>query len=143
MRYGFLYAWCLVPIALNAGCNRESLDLAPVHGIVSVDGKPLFQGKVMFAPVAKGDNTNPGKPAWSHIQPNGAYRLTTHKANDGAVVGEHWATIINSEEKLPKGVPNFSRFIVPKKMLVAAGKDNQIDIELTNEIIKENREDDR
>jgi hypothetical protein len=143
MRRGLIYALCLVAIVPAAGCNRSSFDVAPVHGGVTVDGKPLFQGKVMFAPVAKGEVTNPGKPAWSKIGSDGAYRLTTFQADDGAVVGEHWVTIINSAEALPEGVPEFARFIVPKKVNVVAGEDNQIDIKLTSAIIKENREDDR
>ena len=97
----------------------------------------------MFAPVAKGDGANPGKPAWGKIAKDGTYRLTTYPADDGAVVGEHWVTIINSDEELPEDVPEFARIILPDKMTVAAGKDNQLDIELTSEVIKENREDDR
>jgi hypothetical protein len=125
-----------------AGCGQEAYEVAPVHGMVSVDGKPLFQGKVMFAPVTKGEG-NPGKPGWSRIESDGAYRLTTFKQNDGAVIGEHWVTIINSEEELPEDVPEFSRFMVPKRVSVAPGKDNQINIELTSKVIKEYREDDR
>jgi hypothetical protein len=125
-----------------AGCGGESYDVAPVHGIVSVDGKPLFQGKVMFAPVSKGEG-HPGRPAWSPIASNGAYRLRTFKKDDGAVVGEHWVTIINTEEELPEDVPEFARFMVPKRVTVAPGKDNEIDIKLTGEVIEEFREDDR
>jgi hypothetical protein len=97
----------------------------------------------MFAPVAKGENNNPGKPALGKIESDGAYRLTTFDMNDGAVVGEHWVTIINSDEELPDGVPEFARFMVPKKFTVAPGKDNSIDIKLKSDIIEENREDDR
>jgi hypothetical protein len=125
-----------------AGCGRESFDVAPVHGVVSVDGKPLFQGKVMFAPVSKGEG-NPGKPAWSAIASDGAYRLTTFKKDDGAIIGEHWVTIINTEEELPEDVPEFARFMVPKRVTVTPGKDNEIDIKLTGEVIEEFREDDR
>jgi len=141
MRLGFSLAVGLF-VGAMAGCGHESYDVAPVHGIVSVDGQPLFQGKVMFAPVAKGEG-NPGRPAWSKIEPDGAYRLTTFRKSDGAVIGEHWVTIINSEEELPEDVPEFARFMVPKQVTVAPGKDNKIDIELTSKVIKEYREDDR
>jgi len=129
-------------VLAGLGCSRESFDVAPVHGTVSVDGKPLFQGKVMFAPVAKGEGS-PGKPGWSRIELNGAYRLSTFRKNDGAVIGEHWVTIVNSNEELPEGVPEFARFMVPQKISVEPGNDNLIDIKLTSKTIKEFREDDR
>src|SRR5262245_12689786 len=102
------FLWLALLVALP-GCNRSPVDIAPVYGKVTIDNKPLFQGKVMFAPVAKGNSVNPGKPAWGNIQPDGSFRLTTYKNNDGAIVGEHMVTIMNSDEKLPKGVPEFSR----------------------------------
>jgi hypothetical protein len=95
----------------------------------------------MFAPVAKGDNVNPGKPAWGSIQSNGTFRLTTYKRDDGAVVGEHWVTIMNSDEKLPEGVPEFSRLIVPKKANVAANTDNEINFAFAGSEVKKFAED--
>jgi hypothetical protein len=127
-------------VALS-GCSRSSLELAPVHGKVTIDSKPLFQGKVMFAPVAKGDNTHPGKPAWGDIQSDGTFRLTTLTKDDGAVVGEHWVTIMNSDEKLPKGVPMFARLIVPKKAAVAANNDNEINFTFSSSDVKKLGED--
>jgi hypothetical protein len=134
---------CLVATCLATGCNRSSFNLAPVHGTVTADGKPFFQGRVMFAPSAAGQGVDPGKPAWGEIEKDGTYRLTTFSPNDGAVVGEHWVTVINSAEELPKGVPNFSRLMLPQRMKVVPGKDNQLDIKLTSLVIKTNREDDR
>src|SRR6188472_1039406 len=122
------------------GCNRSSSELAPVHGKVTIDNKPLFQGRVMFAPVAKG-NVNPGKPAWGNIQSDGTFRLTTYKTGDGAIVGEHFVTIINSDEKLPAGVPAFSRLIVPKKAAVAADIENEINIAFAGSDVKKLAED--
>jgi hypothetical protein len=123
------------------GCNRSSFELAPVHGKVTIDNKPLFQGKVMFAPVAKGNGVNSGKPAWGNIQPDGTFRLTTYKNDDGAIVGEHWVTIMNSDEKLPKGVPAFSRLIVPKKAVVAANNKNEINFAFASSDVKKFAED--
>ncbi len=139
---GPLAATWLMLAATVAGCNRSPYELAPVHGTVTVEGTPLFQGKVLFSPIAKGDNVNPGRPAFGKLQSDGTYRLTTFKKNDGAVVGEHWVTIINVEEDLPDGVPEFARVTVPARIVVVAGKDNQIDITLTKPDIRKYREDD-
>jgi len=124
------------------GCHRTSLDIAPVHGKVTVDGKPLAKAKVRFAPTAKG-NTDPGKPAWGEIQADGTYQLTTYKTGDGAIVGEHWVTILNPDEELPDGVPDFSRLMVRNKAQVATGKDNEINFALTSDDFKKSREDAR
>src|SRR5262245_19929819 len=115
---------CLVSLSAAAGCTRSPFEVAPVHGVVTVDDKPLFQGKVMLPPVAKTETANPGKPSLGTIESNGAYRLTTFSKDDGAVVGEHWVTIINSAEQLPDGVPKFARFMMPEKVTVAPAKDN-------------------
>ena len=135
------YGRWLLFLAVLPGCNRSTLELAPVHGKVTIDGKPLFQGKVMFAPVAKGDSVHAGRPAWGNIQSDGAFRLTTLKKDDGAVVGEHWVTIMNSDEKLPKGVPAFARLIVPKKAVVTANNDNEINFAFSSGDVKKLAED--
>jgi hypothetical protein len=103
----------------------------------------MFQGKIMFGPIAKENEENPGKPAFGDIDSEGRFRLTTFERNDGAVVGEHWATVINVEEDLPDGVPEFARVTLPEKVIVVAGKDNQIDIRLPRDVIRKYREDDR
>ena len=124
-------AVALAFLAILGGCSGNSFNIAPVHGKVSVADKPLFQGRLMFAPIAQGETDNPGKPAFGTIDKNGAYRLTTFKKDDGAVVGEHWVTIINVEEDLPDGVPEFDRLTSPNKVKVVAGKDNEINISVS------------
>ena len=121
----------VVFLATLAGCSGNSFNVAPVHGKVSVADKPLFQGRLMFAPIAQGESDNPGKLAFGTIDKNGGYRLTTFKKDDGAVVGEHWVTIINVEEDLPDGVPEFDRLTSPAKVKVVAGKDNEININVS------------
>jgi len=130
-------------LAAIGGCGRNNFELAPVHGNVTIDDKPLFQGKVMFAPIPKAGEENPGRPASGTIQKNGDFRLTTFNKHDGAVVGEHWVTIINVGEDLPDDVPEFARLTAPKKVTVVAGKDNQIDIRLTSDVVKKYGADNR
>jgi hypothetical protein len=133
----------LTALLVAPGCNQSGYELAPVRGTVTVDGKPLRQGKVMFAPVAQGNDINPGRPAFGMLRQGGAYILTTYADNDGAVVGKHWVTIINSAEDLPRGVPEFARVTAPGQRVVEAGKDNRIDINLTREDVLKYRMDDK
>jgi hypothetical protein len=69
-------------------------------------------------------------------------RLTTYEKDDGAVVGEHWALVINHEEEVPDGVPEFIRVTLPNKLTVESGKDNEIDLKFTREQVRKYRVDD-
>jgi hypothetical protein len=133
----------LIALVAAIGCNSSPYELAPVRGVVKIDGKPIRQGKVMFSPVAQGDDINPGRPAFGMLRQGGTYILSTYSDNDGAVVGKHWVTIINSAEDLPRGVPEFARVTAPEQRIVEAGKDNRIDINLTREEVLKYRMDDK
>jgi hypothetical protein len=142
--YRFAGLSCLTLAVAFGGCNHSPYEVAPVRGIVKLNGKAFPQGGVMFAPIAKGESAIAGKPGVGRIQADGSYQLTTFEKNDGAIVGEHWVTIINhDEDNMPDGVPEFARIQVPEKKIVEAGKENQIDISLSREEIRKYREDDR
>jgi hypothetical protein len=130
------FVCCAGLLAVFAGCGHNQFNVAPVHGRVVIADKPLIKGTLMFAPVAPSDKENPGKPAFGKIQSDGSYRLTTFTKDDGAIIGEHWVTIINIDDELPEGVPEFARLTPPDKVKVVAGQDNQIDIRLSREIAK-------
>ncbi len=136
---------CMFAVLLSmSGCNRPPYDLAPVHGTVTIENEPFAQGSVVFAPIAKGEETRIGKVAAGRLQPDGKYRLSCYRKDDGAVVGEHWVTIINlDEDNMPKGIPEFASIRVPEKKVVSAGKDNEINISLTKAEVRKYREDDR
>src|SRR5262245_35967084 len=80
--------------AALCGCSQSPSELAPVTGKVVIDGQPFSAGKVMFAPVAKGDDRRAGRPAFGKLASDGSFTLGTYKLGDGAVVGDHWVTVI-------------------------------------------------
>ncbi len=128
----FPVVWIVASLIL-AGCGKSSYEMAPAHGTVTLDGVPLTEGKIMFAPIARGSSSDAGKVAVGRIQDDGRYTLTTYDDNDGAVVGEHWVTVFgpDSETALIK----FGRFTVREKKAVLADKENRIDIQLTRQDI--------
>jgi hypothetical protein len=115
------------------GCNRSPYELAPVRGRVTIDGLPLSSAKVMFAPSDAADTPNPGKPAFGLLSDDGSFALTTYEDDDGAVVGEHWVTIVKLSKDNKPANAQFDRLSVPRRVNVAAGQDNQIDIQLSAE----------
>jgi hypothetical protein len=75
-----------IAIALS-GCGGPKL--APVHGRVTLHGKPVTTGKIRFYPEA-------GRPALGVIAPDGTYTLTTFTPGDGALLGAHRITIYST-----------------------------------------------
>ena len=142
--YRSVATFSLFLICFFTGCGESPYVVAPVRGKVLLNNQPLPNGGIMFAPIAQGESANAGRIAVGRFQEDGSYILTTYDDGDGAVVGEHWVTIVNNDEdNLPDGVPSFARIQVPEKKVVAAGKENQIDITLSSAEIKKYREDDR
>lgn len=139
-----------------SGCGDARIATAPVHGIVTVDGQPLPQGRVMLAPIPGNDAKDPGPAAYGVIQPDGTFVLGTFADGDGAVVGRHWMTLYGegpqSERRLPGApagastssatawpahVPKFKKMKLPRDPFeVAAGVDNRLVIILTSDDIR-------
>lgn len=74
---------CLLALLLT-GCG--GLQLGTVSGRVTVNGKPVSNGTIMFHP-------DEGPTAVGALEPDGKFTLTTVKPGDGAVVGSHRVTI--------------------------------------------------
>lgn len=104
----------LVVISVT-GCGRHRA-LAPVHGKVSYQGKPLGFGTVMFQPES-------GQPATGIIQPDGTFRMITHGEGDGAAVGKNQIRIACYEGQDPShefvpGQPTLGRLLIPARYLL-------------------------
>ena len=78
----------LIPLALAAcGCSKSDLDIVPVAGAVTLDGKPLDGAWVFFSP----DTSKPIAPS-SHGKTGSDGRFTLAVAGvkeKGALVGLH------------------------------------------------------
>lgn len=78
----------LLPIlVLIAGCGSNGPEMAKVRGIVTLDGKPVEDAAVGFAP------QNGDRPATGTTDASGQFTLTTFTPGDGAVVGTHTVTV--------------------------------------------------
>lgn len=92
-------------VVLQSGCGRtDRQQTALVHGIVTLDGKPLEMGEVIFAP----EN---GRAATGTIRMDGSFELGTYKKDDGAILGTH-KVAVEAREQLEgesPGAPLISR----------------------------------
>jgi hypothetical protein len=79
LRFRFPAAWFLL---LVFGCTRSGL--APVRGVVKLDGMPLAGASVLF--LAQDDG---GRDARGGTDAEGVFRLSTFQPNDGALPGKY------------------------------------------------------
>jgi hypothetical protein len=70
--------------------------LAPVSGIVTLDGQPVSGVRVTFQPSGR-DVENPGPGSSAFSDASGRYELKTVRDEPGAVPGQHTVRILNPE----------------------------------------------
>ena len=98
--------------AIGAGC-RSGVELLPVSGVVTLDGKPVDQATVLFKPES-------GPVAYGQTNADGRFELST-AGRKGAVPGKHKVSITktkvsgvgNDEMVDPEKVK--TEWIVPQK----------------------------
>ena len=99
---------------LSHGCSSGAarVDTAPVHGTVTLDGKPLPYGQVVFQPLS-------GRIAKGVVE-DGKFTLGTYKTADGAVLGRHRVSVtarkaLEGEEPGALGLPLFGPSLIPER----------------------------
>ncbi|HVK18990.1 MAG TPA: hypothetical protein VM533_18815 [Fimbriiglobus sp.] len=87
----------LLPVLM--GCSSDPYKVAPVSGVVHLNGKPLANTSVTFAPVAAAGNLEPGPSSAATTDSAGRYTLELiGKNGQGAVVGKHKVRISIRED---------------------------------------------
>ena len=92
----------IVCAGLVAGCSSKPYGLAPVSGIVTLDGKPIENARVSFQPQG-GTKTNPGPGSYGFCDAGGRYELQTIRDEPGAVPGSHTVRITSPGPKSDPG----------------------------------------
>jgi hypothetical protein len=68
---------------------------APVSGVVTLNGEPLADAKLIFEPIGGEGGVGAGKPSYGRTDENGRYTVSSPIANkEGAAVGEHRVRIV-------------------------------------------------
>jgi hypothetical protein len=103
---------------LLAGCGGDKI--APVSGVVTLDGVPLANATVNFQPMSEGDRVDPGPGSSGKTDAEGRYRLKVIGKNTrGAVIGKHRVRITAYQgEPLPATndrAPQYPPQVVPKR----------------------------
>lgn len=85
-----------IALVFLVGCS-EGVELAPVSGVVTVDGQPVVGAGVTFIPVEG------GRPAWATTDQTGRFELSTKGQYDGARIGEHVVTVVEALSPVSSG----------------------------------------
>lgn len=81
-----LMASAFIPV----GCGKSGdYELAPVSGVVTLDGKPVPYTRITFVPKGSEDKVNPGPGSTALCDDAGHFELATVRGDSGAVVGPH------------------------------------------------------
>lgn len=122
LRNQFLpYAICailLLPLVAT-GCRKGVRPVAPVSGLITLDGRPLAGGSIVSQPAAPPGSIIAGKGSVAFCDADGRFQLKTLDGLDGAVIGEHRVRIYGPRKSAASsskdGPSSASAEIVPKK----------------------------
>lgn len=113
--------------AVVAGCGSDTT--APVTGLVTLDGNPVFPARVTFTPRAANGSTEAGVMSSAVTEPDGSYSI------EGAQIGENVVGVMllptdeDSEEAEDNERPPAAGKPEKEMYTVASGA-NEIDIKL-------------
>ncbi|MFW6170269.1 MAG: carboxypeptidase regulatory-like domain-containing protein [Planctomycetota bacterium] len=124
----------LMLLVWTAGCGGND-NLGGVYGTVTMDGEPLADALVTFAPL------EPGRPAAGRTDEQGRYELVFSRDAEGALIGEHLVSIStynvvpgegDTEKVIPESVPAKYNVNSQRKVTVEAGS-NEFNFDLDSE----------
>jgi hypothetical protein len=101
-------------VAGVAGCGKGHSRLVPVEGKVTVGGKPLTTGYVIFHPDAARGNTSQEEPR-GMIDAEGNYKLMTG-LEPGALPGWYQVAVTAADQIDPNN-PYFTKWLIPQRYI--------------------------
>lgn len=122
---------CTIVLAflfLFAGCGRSGPQIAPVHGRITLEGRPLAGADIRFEP------NGPERPSVGRTDSDGHFDLMFKRGQPGAIVGQHTVRIWVSNEVVKNPPIIAAKFDARSELRreVKSG-DNEFDIDVTTE----------
>lgn len=90
----YRFAVLLLSLLALSGCSSGPA-IAPVSGVITLDGKPYDKAVVSFQPIGTKENPTPGVGSSAYTDENGRYELVLQGGDrKGAIVGRHRVRIM-------------------------------------------------
>jgi hypothetical protein len=131
----------LLVVITTLGCNRDMpFDVVPVQGKVTYDDGSLIPADsilVTFNPIRSEPKTKitpPGGQTNVNVQDGTFSAVSSHRANDGLVVGRHKVVVV-SFKKGPNGNPAPSD-AVPAKYRKASTTPLEVEVDSSNQFLE-------
>lgn len=134
-----IFGLCCTFAAIFSGCgSKPEFETAPATGQVTLDGKPVVAGSVVFTPPQ-------GWPARGELDAEGRFSLSTYEPGDGAIVGPHEIVVISQtgpdpSEHFERAPSAPTKWLIPERygsrkssglaFQVEPGEANDISLEL-------------
>ena len=83
----FVFSVLASVLLISAGCGTPGLQ--PVSGRVTLDGEPVANAEVIFAPMQVEGATNAGPHSKATTDSDGRFELASKDGNKGAIIGKH------------------------------------------------------
>jgi hypothetical protein len=110
------------------GCSESGPQIAPVHGRITLDGRPLANADIRFQPAG------PERPSVGRTDNDGHYELMYKRGEPGAVVGQHTIRIWVSREVVRNPPIIAARFDTKTELHREVKPDqNEFDFDVTTE----------
>jgi len=114
-------------LVLIVGCS-EGPKLAPVSGIVTLDGKPYANAAVSFQPIGGKGNESPGRGSMALTDKDGRFVLLYENVQKGAVVGKHNVRISTMPGKGSTFPPDYDKSLgSPDGIVLKKGEKPEFD----------------
>ena len=129
-----MFATCIhftafvVLLAAVSGCGTGGPQVAPVHGRVTLDGRPLAQADITFQPEGA------QRASIGRTTADGRYELAYKRGEPGAIVGKHTVYVEVSSELVKNPPPVPARYAANSELhfQVEPGE-NEINLELKSD----------
>lgn len=115
-----LMHWSLILLLTGVGCGGPA-NIAPVSGVVTLDGKPVEGARINTQPIRQAESIEAGVGSFAVTDAEGRYSLELVTPSvPGAVVGEHVVKIKKQKTRYMEGredAPVLERSQLPKAAL--------------------------
>ena len=116
-----------------SGCSTSEFPLAPVSGVVTLDGQPLQGARLTFQPRSLPGAILAGPPSYGITDAAGRYQLETHHGHTGAVVAIHRVTISTELKKADEGGTNELIILAEERLPPRYNNRSRLTYEVTEE----------